>query len=171
MGSATHASEYVSEPTQTPRNSSIAVKGRPNPFRKDPRKSRKSVSDGLEFVGVCVVGTPGFEPGVRITLESPTDQPGGVTSSVTRMAAKQGTPEQNLSSPRDREDEPACTEWPGLSGEMAVGGGIEPPTFRLTAGRCTNSTTPQKAAFSFRLAIKIRPSRNTRWADERGSNT
>ena len=27
---------------------------------------------------------------------------------------------------------------------LAVGGGIEPPTFRLTAGRCTNSTTPQQ---------------------------
>src|SRR6266540_6956944 len=27
---------------------------------------------------------------------------------------------------------------------LAVGGGIEPPTFRLTAGRCTNSTTPQR---------------------------
>ncbi len=25
-----------------------------------------------------------------------------------------------------------------------MGEGIEPPTFRLTAGRCTNSTTPQK---------------------------
>src|SRR5713101_1066899 len=95
----------------------------------------------------------------------------GVTSSVTRKPAKQGTPGQIPGVPVAERDEPACTEWLAVSGEMAVGGGIEPPTFRLTAGRCTNSTTPQKAAFSFRLAIKIRPSRNTRWADERGSNT
>src|SRR5438094_386545 len=29
-------------------------------------------------------------------------------------------------------------------GKLAVGEGIEPSTFRLTAGRCTNSTTPQQ---------------------------
>src|SRR5438552_3817626 len=82
----------------------------------------------------------------------------GVTSGVTRIAAKQGTRGQIPGLLGVERDEPACTEWLAVSGKMAVGGGIEPPTFRLTAGRCTNSTTPQKTAFRFRLAIKIRPS-------------
>src|ERR1700693_963835 len=53
-----------------------------------------------------------------------------VTSSVTRMAAKQGTIEQNAGLPGAERDEPVCTEWLRLSGEMAVGGGIEPPTIQ-----------------------------------------
>jgi hypothetical protein len=34
--------------------------------------------------------------------------------------------------------------------ELAVGEGIEPSTFRLTAGRCTNSTTPQQGLLRIR---------------------
>jgi hypothetical protein len=53
----------------------------------------------------------------------------GVTSSVTRMAAKAGTLGQNPGVQGAERDEPACTEWLPLSGEMAVGGGIEPPAY------------------------------------------
>ena len=44
--------------------------------------------------------------------------------------------------------EPAAVERVSASREgdvLAVGGGLEPPTFRLTAGRCTSSTTPQRS--------------------------
>ena len=40
---------------------------------------------------------------------------------------------------------------------MAVGGGLEPPTFRLTAGRCTSSTTPQRARPSYRRKKRDHP--------------
>ena len=43
---------------------------------------------------------------------------------------------------------PSLVGWPAQraarSPSLAVGGGLEPPTFRLTAGRCTSSTTPQR---------------------------
>jgi hypothetical protein len=46
--------------------------------------------------------------------------------------------------PNDRNHDGSPARHSPLVTELAVGEGIEPPTFRLTAGRCTNSTTPHR---------------------------
>jgi hypothetical protein len=63
----------------------------------------------------------------------------GVARGVASAAANAGTPEQIPGTTRTGKDELVGSEWLGLSGEMAVGGGIEPPT-------CTDSFPPLTGA-------------------------
>ncbi len=54
--------------------------------------------------------------------------PAGVARSVASVAANAGTPGQVSGFSETERDEPVGSELLRISGEMAVGGGIEPPT-------------------------------------------
>jgi hypothetical protein len=92
----------------------------------------------------------------RAEAEAPT---ASVTSSVTRLGAKPGIPEQNLSVPRAGRDEPAYTEWLAVSGKLVRKEGLEPSFLGNLRSFPTTASSDSQQNRAFRGSLLSDPAR------------